>query len=87
MENSGGIFVYISIVEGLLICGMLGWEVFWLSRMYKVLSKMPTADQLGQMVDMIAKDRDAVKEGLEQLGMMFKPLAGMFGGLLGMKKD
>lgn len=57
MEN---FFMYISVVEGIVIAFLLSWEIFWLSRMYKVLSNMPTSEQLQEMIDMVKKDRDGV---------------------------
>jgi hypothetical protein len=66
MEN-GSVFVYLSIVEGFLICCMLGWEVYWLRRMYKVLQSMPTGEQLAGMIEILKKDRDMVKESLENV--------------------
>lgn len=39
MDTNGG-FVYLSVIEGLIICAMLAWEIFWLRRMYQVLHKL-----------------------------------------------
>jgi hypothetical protein len=90
MEGAG-FFVYLSMIEGLLICAMLGWEIFWLRKMYQVLWRMPTAQQLEEMVSMIKKDRDAIKKSLESLVEAFEPLksilnngvGGMIGSLFG----
>lgn len=79
MEN-GSVFMYLSVVEGLLICCMLGWEIFWLRKMYQVLWSMPTAKQIQQMVDMIQSDRDSIKNSLLSLVNAFEPLKAMFGG-------
>lgn len=76
-------FMYLSVIEGLLICGMLGWEIFWLRRMYQVLWGMPTAKQIGEMVDMIKSDRDSIRMSLSNLAGVFEPLKIMFGGLAG----
>lgn len=77
-------FMYLSVAEGLLICCMLGWEIFWLRKMYQVLWRMPTSDQIGKMVDMIQNDRDAIKTSLGGLVGAFEPLAKAFGGLNGL---
>ena len=65
-------FKYVSIIEGFLIVGMLSWEVYWLRKMYQVLQSMPTAEQLNEMVQMMKKDREAVKETMGTVGEMFK---------------
>ena len=90
MENAS-VFMYLSVIEGLLICCMLGWEIFWLRKMYQVLWSMPTAKQIGEMVDMIKKDRDAIKNSLTGLVDALEPLknilnngvGGMIGSLFG----
>jgi hypothetical protein len=79
MENSN-VFMYVSVVEGCLIVCMLGWEVFWLRKMYQVLQCMPTSKQINEMVTIIKSDRDAVKSGLSALIGAFEPLKGLFGG-------
>jgi hypothetical protein len=81
--EGGGFFVYLSMIEGLLICAMLGWEIFWLRKMYQVLWRMPTAQQLEEMVNMIKKDRDAIKKSLESLVEAFEPLKNVFGNGVG----
>lgn len=55
------IYAVISIVEGFLIVCMLGWEIFWLRRMFKVLYAMPTASQVTQMVEILQKDGQAIR--------------------------
>lgn len=82
MEN-GSVFMYLSVIEGLLIVCMLGWEIFWLRKMYQVLWRMPTSDQIGKMVDMISKDRDAIKDSLGSVVKAFEPLKNMLNGLNG----
>ena len=83
MEN-GTVFMYVSVIEGCLIVCMLGWEVFWLRKMYQVLQCMPTSTQINEMVTIIKSDRDAVKSGLGALIGAFEPLKVLFGGgLLG----
>ena len=77
-------FMYLSVAEGLLICCMLGWEIFWLRKMYQVLWRMPTSEQIGKMVEMIQNDRDAIKTSLGGLVGAFEPLVKMFGGLNGL---
>lgn len=90
MENTS-FFMYLSCIEGLLIVCMLGWEIFWLRRMYQVLWNMPTAKQIGEMVEMIRGDRDAIKQAIMSLTGAFDPLKNMFssltGGLLGGPKS
>lgn len=77
------IFVYVSIVEGLMIVCMLGWEIFWLRKMYQVLWRMPTSEQIEEMVKMIRSDRDSIKTSLSSLVGAFEPLQRMFtGGML-----
>ena len=76
-------FMYLSVAEGLLICCMLGWEIFWLRKMYKVLWSMPTAKQIGEMVEMIKSDRDSIKNSLSALVGAFEPLKNVFNGLAG----
>jgi hypothetical protein len=76
-------FMYLSVVEGLLIVCMLGWEIFWLRKMYQVLWKMPTSDQIGEMVNMIKSDRDSIKNSLSALVNAFEPLKTVFGNLTG----
>jgi high-affinity Fe2+/Pb2+ permease len=65
-------FMYISVVEGVVIAFLLSWEIFWLSRMYKVLWNMPTAKQVQDMVDMIKKDRDAIASAISEMNDMMK---------------
>ena len=92
MENTS-VFMYVSIIEGLMICCMLGWEIFWLRKMYQVLWSMPTAKQIEEMVAMIKSDRDSIKTSLLSLVGAFEPLksllsggmSGMLGGLFGGK--
>lgn len=89
MENTGmSFFVYLSAAEGLLIVCMLGWEVFWLRRMYQVLQRMPTSEQIGEMVSMIRSDRDGIKQAFNALVSTIDPLKSMLsslniGGLFG----
>ena len=82
MENS--VFVYLSVFEGLMICAMLGWEIFWLRKMYQVLWSMPTAKQIEEMVAMIKSDRDSIKTSLLSLVGAFEPLKSLLGGGMGM---
>lgn len=77
-------FMYLSAAEGLLIVCMLAWEIFWLRKMYQVLWRMPTSEQIGRMVEMIQNDRDAIKTSLGGLVGVFEPLAKAFGGLNGL---
>ena len=77
-------FMYLSAAEGLLIVCMLAWEIFWLRKMYQVLWRMPTSDQIGKMVEMIQSDRDSIKTSLGGLVETFSPLVKMFGGLNGL---
>lgn len=90
MEHTS-FFMYLSAIEGLLIVCMLGWEIFWLRRMYQVLWNMPTAKQIGEMVEMIRGDRDAIKQAIVALTGAFDPVKSMFssltGGLLGGPKS
>lgn len=79
MEN-GSIFMYLSVFEGLMICCMLGWEIFWLRKMYQVLWSMPTAKQIEEMVAMIKSDRDSIKTSLLSLVDAFGPLKTLLGG-------
>ena len=89
--ESANVFMYLSVVEGLLICCMLGWEIFWLRKMYQVLWSMPTASQIEEMVTMIKNDRDAIKHSLSGLVEALEPLksilnsgvGSMLGGLFG----
>ena len=81
--EGGNFFVYLSMIEGALIVCMLGWEIFWLRKMYQVLWSMPTAKQIGEMVDMIKSDRDSIKTSLLSLVGAFEPLQKMFGNLGG----
>lgn len=82
MEN-GSIFMYLSVFEGLMICCMLGWEIFWLRKMYQVLWSMPTAKQIEEMVAMIKSDRDSIKTSLLSLVDAFGPLKALLGGGVG----
>jgi hypothetical protein len=77
------VFVYLSIAEGFMIVCMLAWEIFWLRKMYQVLWKMPTADQLDEMVAMIKSDRDSIKHSLSALVGAFDPLQKVFSSLTG----
>lgn len=76
-------FMYLSVIEGFMIVCMLGWEIFWLRRMYQVLWRMPTSQQIGEMVDMIKSDRDSIRQSLASLVGAFEPLKSMFNGFLG----
>jgi len=82
MEGSN-FFIYLSMIEGLAIVCMLGWEIFWLRKMYQVLWSMPTAKQIEEMVSMIKSDRDSIRLSLASLVSAFEPLKSMFGGLVG----
>lgn len=70
---------------------MLAWEIFWLRKMYQVLWRMPTSQQLAEMVEMIKSDRDSIKASLGALVGAFDPLknalnnglGGMLGSLFG----
>lgn len=76
-------FVYLSVFEGLMICCMLGWEIFWLRRMYQVLQSMPTSNQIEEMVSMIKSDRDSIKTSLVSLVGAFEPLKSLLGSGVG----
>jgi hypothetical protein len=76
-------FMYLSVIEGFMIVCMLGWEIFWLRRMYQVLWRMPTSAQIGEMVDMIKSDRDSIKQSLSSLVGAFDPLKNMFTSVTG----
>ncbi len=83
MESN--IFIYISMAEGVMICALLAWEIFWLSRMYKVLYNMPTAEQVDSMVKVIKEDGEKITKVVGSIGELvngFKLLAGLAG-----KKD
>jgi hypothetical protein len=82
MEGNS-VFVYLSIIEGALIVCMLGWEIFWLRKMYQVLWRMPTSEQIEEMVNMIRSDRESIKTSLLSLVTAFEPLKTMFGSLTG----
>ena len=82
--ETNNVFMYLSVIEGLLIVCMLAWEIFWLRKMYQVLWRMPTSEQIGRMVEMIQNDRDAIKTSLGGLVGAFEPLAKAFGGLNGL---
>jgi hypothetical protein len=81
------VFVYLSIAEGFMIVCMLGWEIFWLRKMYLVLWRMPTSEQIDKMVNMIQSDRESIKASLLNLVNAFEPLKNVFesltGGMLG----
>jgi hypothetical protein len=81
MEGGTSYFVYLSMIEGLVICCMLGWEIFWLRKMYQVLWAMPTSAQIEKMVKMIEGDRESIKNSLVALVNAFEPLKNMFGSL------
>ena len=81
--EGGNFFIYLSMIEGALIVCMLGWEIFWLRKMYQVLWSMPTAKQIAEMVEMIKSDRDSIKTSLSSLIGAFEPLQKMFGNLTG----
>lgn len=82
MEGSN-FFVYLSMIEGLVICCMLGWEIFWLRKMYQVLWAMPTSKQIEEMVSIIKSDRESIKNSLVSLVNAFEPLKNVFGSLTG----
>lgn len=73
-------FMYLSVVEGIVICILLSWEIFWLSRMYKVLWNMPTAKQVQEMVEMIKSDRESIRISLKALTEVFEPFVKIFRG-------
>lgn len=81
--EGGSFFIYLSMIEGLIICCMLGWEIFWLRKMYQVLWSMPTAAQIEKMVKMIESDRESIKSSLLALVNAFEPLKHMFNSLGG----
>lgn len=76
-------FKWLSIGEGFMIVCMLGWEIFWLRRMYQVLWCMPTSKQIEEMVSMIKSDRDSIRQSLSSLVVAFEPLKNLFGALVG----
>lgn len=57
-------YAYISIIEGVLIICMLGWEVFWLTRLYKVLM---------DMWSIIDENSKAVKAVADSIKSVFNP--------------
>lgn len=71
-------YMYLSMGEGILICILLSWEIFWLSRMYKVLWNMPTAQQVQEMVEMIKRDRESIKESVVSMSEVFICAKDMF---------
>lgn len=77
-------FVYLSCIEGLMIVCMLGWEIFWLRRMYQVLQNMPTAEQFAETVKTLKSDRDAIVGALSGIINTFEPIKGLLNnGVLG----
>ncbi len=74
-------YMYLSMGEGVMICILLAWEIFWLSRMYKVLWNMPTAAQVQEMVEMIKKDRESIRESLVNMSEIFTYAKGMIGNI------
>lgn len=74
-------YVYLSISEGIVIAGLLSWEIFWLSRMYKVLYAMPTAEQLKQMVEIMQKDGEAIRKVVNSIDSLVSSVTGVIGGL------
>lgn len=60
-------FMYVSVIEGIVIAFLLSWEIFWLSRMYKVLWNMPTAQQVQEMVEIIKRDRDTLIQKVQEI--------------------
>lgn len=81
--EGGNFFVYLSMIEGAVIVCMLGWEIFWLRKMYQVLWSMPTAKQIEEMVNIIKSDRESIKTSLLSLVNAFEPLKNLFGSLTG----
>lgn len=86
--DGNSFFMYLSAAEGFMIVCMLGWEIFWLRRMYQVLWSMPTSKQIEEMVSMIKSDRDSIRQSLSNLVDAFTPLkalftSGILGGLIG----
>jgi len=73
-------FMYLSVIEGFMIVCMLGWEIFWLRRMYKVLQSMPTASQMAETVKMLKNDRDAIVGALSGIISTFEPIKGLLNG-------
>lgn len=73
-------FVYLSCIEGLMIVMMLGWEIFWLRRMYQVLQSMPTAEQFADTVKALKSDRDAIVGALSSIISTFEPIKSLLGG-------
>jgi flagellar motor component MotA len=71
---------------------MLGWEVFWLRRMYQALQNMPTTDQMSSMVKQLSEMVKSINEGKRVVEQTFTtissliPFSGMLGGLLGGSK-
>jgi translation initiation factor 2 beta subunit (eIF-2beta)/eIF-5 len=55
------------MIEGVIIAFLLSWEIFWLSRMYKVLWNMPTAKQVQEMVEIIKRDRDTLIQKVQEI--------------------
>lgn len=78
----GNFFKWLSIVEGAVIVCMLGWEIFWLRRMYQVLWAMPTAKQIKEMVEMIQKDKESVVGVMNTFSEVFSYGKAMMNGLL-----
>ena len=77
-------FMYLSVIEGAMIVCMLGWEIFWLRRMYQALQSMPTSEQFAETVKMLKNDRDAIVGALSGIISTFEPIKGLLnGGLLG----
>ena len=63
-------YIILSLVEGLVIMCMLGWEIFWLRRMYQVLNQMPTQDQLSEMIIFLKSSVDQMKKVTDPVGVL-----------------
>jgi len=63
-------YVYLVILEGIVIVSMLGWEIFWLRKMYMALQSLPGKEQVAGLAEGFKKNSDEVKEMLRSISSL-----------------
>jgi len=76
-------YVYLIILEGIVIVSMLGWEIFWLRKMWQALQSLPAKEQVASLAEGFKKNSDEVKVMLSSISN----LAHLAAGFLSQQKN
>ena len=76
-------YIYLVMLEGVVIVSMLGWEIFWLRKMYQALQSLPAREQVAGLAEGFKKNSDEVKVMLSSISN----LAHLAAGFLSQQKN